>query len=675
MVWLIVLLTVPLAAFAQEFEFVQELDSIPIMVEGLDLPTPWLGGFYGSSAETYDLDCDSDFDILISGAPPIPRFYLNQGTSASPEFHLAEEQLLDSTYITYVYPAICDIDADGDGDLFVYAEGGLISFFENIGDSMQPDYQLEIDTLRDLNGDWIWGGHVDFADIDNDNDFDLFVGRYEGYIKFYENMGDSTDFVFSLITTQFAGVNFGYQQWPDPCFCDINADADLDLFVGHHNGTLWYYRNDGTPQQYSYTYVTNNYLSSDAGDDASPEFCDIDADGDFDLFLGKDNDSSVIPPGDMQFWRNTGTPQNPDFVLENNQYLTFDAGGAVEVQLVDEENDEDGDMYFEAQTLGWMKNVGGSENPSFENVNMNLMNLPTGGMGLCDLDNDGDYDMVYYLGWVIVVRYYQNTGTPGNPYFVYQGNIIEGDSVAMPTFADLDADGDYDMLMVHFNFSTVDSAKLWYYENQGSPEHFNFILVNQNYAGITLGPGSTIDLVDFDFDGDYDLMTAPAISPSLPSYGKILYYENIGTPQYASFVYADSISVNPYGAQNIGFYDIDNDQDMDIFAGQMSGGIVFFRNITGEPPGIMPKATAPYRGPVLTLGPNPAISFTLTSPQEATLAVYNILGAKVTTLASGPQKPGEHTYYWNASQNASGVYIIRLETPKYWAAEKILVVK
>jgi len=107
---------------------------------------------------------------------------------------------------------------------------------------------------------------------------------------------------------------------------------------------------------------------------------------------------------------------------------------------------------------------------------------------------------------------------------------------------------------------------------------------------------------------------------------------------------------------------------------------MFFRNVTGEPPGVMPRATVPYRGPVLTLGPNPAnpstwISFMLTAPQEATLAVYNILGARVTTLTSGPQKPGEHTYYWNASHNASGVYIIRLETLKYWAAEKIMVVK
>ncbi len=57
------------------------------------------------------------------------------------------------------------------------------------------------------------------------------------------------------------------------------------------------------------------------------------------------------------------------------------------------------------------------------------------------------------------------------------------------------------------------------------------------------------------------------------------------------------------------------------------------------------------------------------------LAVYNILGARIATLTSGPQKPGEHTYYWNASENASGVYIIRLETATYTSAQRMVVLR
>lgn len=85
-------------------------------------------------------------------------------------------------------------------------------------------------------------------------------------------------------------------------------------------------------------------------------------------------------------------------------------------------------------------------------------------------------------------------------------------------------------------------------------------------------------------------------------------------------------------------------------------------------------------GAQLQIYPNPAnpttwISFTLSAPQKATLAVYNMLGVKVTTLAGGLQEPGVHTFCWDASSQASGVYVVRLETVGQITAQRIVVLR
>ncbi|MCX6639706.1 MAG: T9SS type A sorting domain-containing protein [bacterium] len=82
----------------------------------------------------------------------------------------------------------------------------------------------------------------------------------------------------------------------------------------------------------------------------------------------------------------------------------------------------------------------------------------------------------------------------------------------------------------------------------------------------------------------------------------------------------------------------------------------------------------------LSIGPNPSnpislISFSLPSPQEVSLDVYNILGGKVATLVSGKQSAGDHTVSWNATGNASGVYLIQLLTPQEAVTKKIVVTK
>jgi hypothetical protein len=124
-----------------------------------------------------------------------------------------------------------------------------------------------------------------FADIDNDRDWDLFVGEFLGNINFYRNTGTDSNPIFNLDTENFASINVGRRSFP--IFADIDNDGDLDLFVGEEDGNINFYRNIGTASNPNFTLETENLASIDVGFDSAPTFADIEGDGDFDLFVGE----------------------------------------------------------------------------------------------------------------------------------------------------------------------------------------------------------------------------------------------------------------------------------------------------------------------------------------------------------------------------------------------------
>jgi C-terminal processing protease CtpA/Prc len=78
--------------------------------------------------------------------------------------------------------------------------------------------------------------------------------------------------------------------------------------------------------------------------------------------------------------------------------------------------------------------------------------------------------------------------------------------------------------------------------------------------------------------------------------------------------------------------------------------------------------------------PNPfnsstSIEFTLPKPEYVKLKVYNILGKEVATLVAKKLNQGNHTYQFDGSNLASGVYYYQLEAGDFMEVKKMILLK
>ena len=102
-----------------------------------------------------------------------------------------------------------------------------------------------------LGGAFVGGGTLNalpaLADIDDDGDQDLFVGIHPGTVNFYLNRGNALSRQWAIpipnynnigvdvIPAEPGGTAAGRQSM---AFVDIDADQDLDLFVGNQSGSI-----------------------------------------------------------------------------------------------------------------------------------------------------------------------------------------------------------------------------------------------------------------------------------------------------------------------------------------------------------------------------------------------------------------------------------------------------
>jgi C-terminal processing protease CtpA/Prc len=78
--------------------------------------------------------------------------------------------------------------------------------------------------------------------------------------------------------------------------------------------------------------------------------------------------------------------------------------------------------------------------------------------------------------------------------------------------------------------------------------------------------------------------------------------------------------------------------------------------------------------------PNPfnpvtKIKFSLAKTEFVSVKVYDALGREITALVNDIQKPGIYEIEWNASNYASGIYYLKLNTPGFSDTKKMILLK
>jgi hypothetical protein len=239
-------------------------------------------------------------------------------------------------------PSFVDIDDDGDYDCFAGLGNGFTAYYKNNGTISSPVFAI-----------WNWNafGIFDvgnsakpaFADIDDDGDYDLYMGEAGFRILFFRNTSATTP-NFNYISENPAGIS-GLGSNVTPALVDIDDDSDLDLFTGQLDGNILFFRNIGTRFNPSFANsLFNPFGLSDVGSRSKPAFCDIDKDGDYDIFIGNES-------GDIIFFRNIGTKTNPSFDSpQTNPFGLEDIGANSAPSFVDIDNDGKEDLFVGSET-------------------------------------------------------------------------------------------------------------------------------------------------------------------------------------------------------------------------------------------------------------------------------------------------------------------------------------
>ena len=168
-----------------------------------------------------DLDGDGDLDMVAGEDDGTLNYFENTGTATAAVF--AAPVAIGSDVGLYSTPAFGDLDGDGDLDMIVGERFGTQQYFQNTGTATAPVFTTPPVAI---------GSDVDaysapaLGDLDGDGDLDMVVGEDDGVLNYFENTGTATSPNFTTPPVTI-GSDVGIAS--TIALGDIDGDGDLDM--------------------------------------------------------------------------------------------------------------------------------------------------------------------------------------------------------------------------------------------------------------------------------------------------------------------------------------------------------------------------------------------------------------------------------------------------------------
>ncbi len=532
-----------------------------------------------------DFDGDGDLDIIITNTPHI-EWLENDGTGQFPSQIIFTEG-------TNFWPqdiARCDCDNDGDSD-YVIASGrgsggslpGQLLWLQRQPDGTFIHWTVEAGDDFD---------RVDVADFNNDGLQDIVaVGFSQSSVSIYLNDG-FLNFTEQVIAENVIQVDLVEAD-------DIDGNGNVDVIFGGSTSMLMRNLGDAvfdTGQElYTWSDSIDNFNSglaiADLNNDGFRDILTFSGHGSGGLYFldGANNfDQSVIEKdgtdvgGDILVADIDGNGRqdiirqstNHDYlsVLYQNDDMIFtrqiiehnwDNRGPAVMASGDLDADSDLDLVFPEngnvdEDISWYENIDGQLYGHY--LTMQLSNLYM--TKLADLDGDGDLDVLATTGENIVpeneLLWFENRGAAG---FV-NWRIDDQVSATNLAVADIDGNNSLDVIV-----SASDDNSLFWYRKNGLTWDKNVIEANGNLP-------FAITTADMEPDGDIDI--------ALTSQGddKVFWYMNDGSGNFTRRVVDPNLSF----PRQIEAADLDDDGDTDLAVAvpNVNNSVVIYLNDGNE---------------------------------------------------------------------------------------------